>query len=370
MGFDYFQESEDYAIFGDFINPNPALALDIFNPNYGNGINPVLFQNAWNTTNFPGSNLFRTEREWYGAYFQDHITLWDKFHVMGGGRYDWAKTGTIFTDSTNPAPASTINFRKDEAFSPRVGILYQPIKELGIYGNWTTSFGPNNGISADGGSFDPQSGEQFEAGIKTSLFEQRLLATLAYFHLTKGNLLTPDLTTPNPGDSVAIGEQRSQGIELDITGRVTDQLSIISSYAFTDARITKDNRSLNGILNGFEGMRLNNVPEHSASMWLKYDFNGYEAKEGWSVGLGGVLAGKREGDVANTFQLPGYVRMDAFANYKLKVGPTLVTTSFNIRNLLDKEYYESTDPDANVSARNGIYPGAPLTAIGSIKVEY
>lgn len=369
VGFDYLQESQDYAIFGDFLNPNPDLALDLFNPRYG--ISPALFQNAWNTTNFPGENLNRSETEWYGTYFQDHITLWDKLHIMGGGRYDWARTGSIDTDSNNPSAAGPIPFRKDEGFSPRVGILYQAFKELGVYGNWTTSFGPNNGLSATGGGFDPQIGEQFEAGIKTSFFEQRLLATLAYYHLTKGNLLTPDLTTPNPNDKVAIGEQRSQGIELDVTGQLTDKFSIISSYAFTDARITKDNRSLNGVLNGYEGLRLNNVPEHSGSLWLKYDFNGNKAREGWSVGLGGILAGKREGDVANSFQMPGFVRMDAFANYKLKVGPTRVTTSFNLRNLLDKEYYESTEPNgANVTSNNGVHPGVPLTAIGSVKVEF
>ncbi|NOU44413.1 MAG: TonB-dependent siderophore receptor [Methyloglobulus sp.] len=368
VGFDYLNDYSEYSIFGDYLNPNPDLALDIFNPIYG--ISPALFQNAYKTTNFPGENLYLSKNEWYGVYFEDHITLWNKLHITGGGRYDWAKTGTVTADSTNASAAAPIEFRKDEGFSPRVGILYQPIKELGLFGNWTTSFGANNGISASGGGFDPQIGEQFEVGIKTAFFDQRVLATLAYYHLTKSNILTPDLTTPDLRDRVAIGEQRSEGIELDITGRLTDQLSIISSYTFTDATITKDNRILDGVLNGYEGKRLNNVPEHSASLWLKYDLNGFEAQDGWSFGLGGVLAGQREGDVENTFQLPGYVRMDAFANYKLKVGPTRVTTSFNIRNLLDKDYYESTDPDANVAPRNGVYPGAPLTAMGSVKVEF
>lgn len=86
--------------------------------------------------------------------------------------------------------------------------------------------------------------------------------------------------------------------------------------------------------------------------------------------MGGVAAGARQGDFANSFQLPGYVRMDTFAAYKMKVGPTKVTAQFNIRNLLDKDYYESTDPDSNVTPRLGVAPGAPLTAIGSIRVEY
>jgi iron complex outermembrane receptor protein len=361
VGFDYFQQRSDYAIFGDFINPNPALALDIFNPRYG--ISPALFQNAYNTTNFPGTNLTISENEWYGAYFQDHITLWDKLHIMGGGRYDWAKTGNVTADSANVSAAAPIPFRKDEGFSPRVGILYQPIKELGVYGNWTTSFGANNAPAADGKTFEPQIGEQFEAGVKTQLFDERLIATLAYYHLTKDNILVNDLSTPNLFDKLA-NKQRSQGIELDLTGHVTDALSLVGSYAYTDARIVKD------FTGGTQGNRANNIPEHSGSMWLKYDLNGYAVLRGLSFGLGGIAAGQREGDNANSFQMPGYVRMDAFAAYRWNIKKTRVTAQFNLRNLLDKEYYESTDLNANVSPRNGVYIGAPLTAIGSIRVEF
>jgi len=52
-----------------------------------------------------------------------------------------------------------------------------------------------------------------------------------------------------------------------MTGQITDALSLIGSYAYTDARITKDNGD-------FQGMRLSNVPENSGSLWVKYDFNG------------------------------------------------------------------------------------------------
>ncbi|PPD05063.1 MAG: TonB-dependent siderophore receptor [Methylobacter sp.] len=377
LGFDYLRSFTNYNIQGFFDTANPALAIDINNPGPSYGIDPSVFSNAvlGIEPSFAGRNFNTFKDEWYGAYFQDHITLWNKLHIVGGGRYDWIETGRgrggSFAASENALENSTPSaIRKDEGLNPRVGILYQPWQWLGVYGNWTTSLAANNGISSTNQPFDPQEGEQFEAGIKTAFFDQRLLTTLAYYHLTRDNLLTPDLTTLDPNDSAAIGQQRSQGIELDVLGRLTENLSIISSYAFTDARIIQDNRTLNGVLNGYEGLRLNNVPEHSGSVWLKFDANGTNAQDGWSAGLGTVFASGREGDVENTFKLPGYVRVDAFAAYKLKVGPTRVTTSFNIRNLLDKEYFESTDPDANVAPRLGVYPGAPLTAIGSIRVEY
>jgi iron complex outermembrane receptor protein len=187
---------------------------------------------------------------------------------------------------------------------------------------------------------------------------------LAYYHLTKDNILVNDLSTPNLFDKIA-NQQRSQGIELDITGHVTDALSLVGSYAFTDARIIKD------FTGGTQGNRLNNVPEHSGSIWIKYDLNGYASMKGLSFGLGGIAAGQREGNNTNSFQMPGYVRMDAFAAYKWDFKKTRVTAQFNIRNLLDKQYYAYTEPSGvNVDPALGVYPGAPLTAIGSIKVEF
>ena len=362
VGFDYYTTTQKYHYFGEYETPNDALDINIFNPGYG--IDPAIIQE---TLSHPagccaGFEYMVAKNQWYGAYFQDHITFWDKLHLLGGGRYDWAETGTSYHESFAAAEATTPS-NKDEGFSPRVGILYQPIKELGIYGNWTTSFNANNAPADDGSTFDPERGEQFEAGLKTQLFDNRLLATLAYYHLTKENILVPANNTPSPFDKIA-NKQRSQGIEFDVTGQITDQVSLIGSYAFTDAKILVDHDG------DTAGNRMTNVPDHSGSLWVKFDVNGYQAPEGFSFGMGGVAAGEREGDFENSFQLPGYVRMDAFAAYKMKVGATKVTTSFNIRNLLDKDYYESTDPFQNIVPRLGIAPGAPLTAIGSIRVEY
>lgn len=369
VGFDFTQSHTTYHIQGDWQNPHPDLAIDIYNPSAGYGINPGLFDSALASYVQPGREYSRFVNQWYGAYFQDHITLWDKLHIFGGGRYDWTEvgrgSGPSFEVADNVLENSSPSVkRKDEGFSPRVGILYQPWTWLSLYGSWTKSFGANNGVSAAGATFAPEIGEQFEAGVKTQLFDDRLLATLAYYHLTKSNILTS--VPGNPTISAAIGEARSQGIELDVTGQITDYFSVIGSYAYTDARITKNN-------DGGEGSRLPNVPEHAGSLWLKYDFSGHQALEGFSVGLGGVAAGQREGNFfyyGDPFQLPGYVRMDAFAAYKWNVKKTPITAQINIRNLLDKTYYESTDPDSNVSPRYGIYPGAPLMAIGSIKVEF
>jgi iron complex outermembrane receptor protein len=370
MGFDFYRQFNKYGARGIWKTADPALAINIFNPYPSYGIIPqssfdaaVLNSNTFGAAPNAGTHAV-IYNGWYGVYFQDQITLWDKLHIIGGGRHDWAETGrgNAFDFKTAGYRVDPYT-RKDQGFSPKVGFLYEPWQELSLYGSWTTSFGANNAPADDGRTFEPQIAEQFEAGIKTQLFDRRLIGTLAYYYLTKDNILVSDLSTPDPFDKIA-NKQRSQGIELDVSGYITDKLSVIGSYAFTDARVLEDHSG------GTAGNRLANVPEHAGSLWLKYALNGTDAPEGFSFGIGGVAAGQREGDFQNSFQMPGYVRMDAFAAYKRHIGPTRLTAQFNIRNILDKEYYESTDPDANVAPALGVYPGAPLTAIGSLRLEY
>ena len=364
VGFDFTQSYSRYHTQGDFINPNPALAIDIFNPGPSYGIPSSLFKSTLATSVLAPFDYSLAKIQWYGVYFQDQITLWDKLHILGGGRYDWAETGrgrgASFSAAGDALPAS---IQHDDEFSPRVGVLYQAWPWLSVYGNWTTSFGANNGVSATGHAQPPETGEQYEAGLKTAWFDERLGTTLAFYHLTKQNILTADLSTSDPFDSIAIGEARSRGIEFDTTGQITDSLSLIGSYAYTDTRVTKDS-------SGLQGKRLSQVPEHSGSLWVKYDFTKYHSLSGLSLGCGIYVVDRRQGDADNTFQLPGYVRLDAFASYSRKVGSAIVTAQFNIRNLLDEKYYESSDAFYNVAPRLGVYPGAPLTAIGLLRVEY
>ncbi|UJP04135.1 MAG: TonB-dependent receptor [Nitrosomonas sp.] len=360
VGFDYLNARTNYTTFGNFSTPNPALAIDIFNPIVPD-IDPALFAAA-RTENRRYNAM---HEQFFGVYFQNHITLWNKLHILGGGRFDWAEVarGRSRLSLSDAADQIDTVTRKDQRFSPRVGILYQFIPWLGIYGNWTQSLGTNNGITAQGGAVPAQTAEQFEVGLKGELFDRRLTTTLTFYNLAKKNLLTPDLNTPDPLDSIAVGEQRSRGVELDMTGKITDELSFIGNYAYTDAKVTSDN-------SGLQGNRFANVPKHSGSLWLKYDFMKVEQLRGLSLGFGAFMVGQRNGDINNTFILPGYARLDAYARYAYRIGPTRsLIAQLNVRNLTDKRFYESADPFFNVAPRDSVYPGAPLTIVGSLRLE-
>ena len=112
------------------------------------------------------------------------------------------------------------------------------------------------------------------------------------------------ITTPIAGTNFVdlTGEARSRGVEFDFSGQLTEYLRLIGNYAYTDTEVTKDRGGSGG--NGKQGNWLPNAPRHSGSVWANYDFSGLGA-QGLSSGAGVFLVGKRQGDSANTFQLPG-----------------------------------------------------------------
>lgn len=315
--------------------------INIFNPTYGLVNFDAIARN---------SNFYRKE-DWSGVYLQDQVTLFDKLHVLVGGRYDSVKTGAVSSPISMEAAIAARIERSDDEFSPRFGVLYQLRDWLSVYGSYTESFGANNGVSVSGQAFDPQRGKQYEVGFKTESAEKRLSSTVALFDLTKYNILTADPN--NPGFQILAGEAKSTGLEVDVAGQVTDKLDLLATYAYTRARYTRNN-------NGLQGNRLENSPRNQGSLWATYRFS-----EAFRIGLGAVAVGNRQGDPNNSVQLPGYGRIDAMLAYTQRLGDSLLTVQLNAYNLLDKDYYANTS-----GSRNSVIPGAPRSFLGSVKYEF
>jgi iron complex outermembrane receptor protein len=251
-----------------------------------------------------------------------------------------------------------VNDHEDSRLNPRFGIVYQPWQWLSVYGNYVESIGSNNGLTPTNATNKPELGEQYEIGFKTEFFDGRLASNIAYYHLTKENML---IGVPGLPYRVPVGAARSQGLELDLTGEITDYLSMVGTYAYTDARVTQDNGYAPWGLASKQGKRLPNVPEHSGSLWLTY-----HPDDHLKIGAGVFAQGKRAGDNDNTYDLAGFVRLDAMASYSWNVGHTKLTTQFNVNNLLDKDYYRGS----RFSDRTGALPGEPISFIGSLRVDY
>jgi len=353
LGADYFffnRESPDNKMLMPFNGVSLIPDIDLYQPQYGT-------IDSRRIDNMQPNYFLQARDDWYGLYFQDQITLWDDLHIMGGGRYDMAGYGSITDYSSWQMTQDKFAMLHENHFSPRVGLVYQPWQWLSVYGNYVESFGSNNGSNGTTGrSFAPQLGEQFEIGIKNEFFDKNLTSSIAFYHLVKSNILVYDQTTLDPNDQIGLGKARSQGIEVDLKGQLSNEFSMLATYAYTDARVTEGDSV--GLVT--DGKRLPWVPDHQASLW-----GVYQLSERFKAGLGTVIVGQREGDAANTYQLPGYVRMDAMLAYIQPLGKTRLTAQINVNNLLDKEYFSDSMlwvPSANY--------GAPISALGSLKLEY
>ena len=85
-------------------------------------------------------------------------------------------------------PATSTSSQYDEAFIPRLGIVYQPVEPVSLYASYAESFLPSNAADAQGLPLEPERGQQFEVGVRAELLEGRLVANLALFDLTKQNV--------------------------------------------------------------------------------------------------------------------------------------------------------------------------------------
>jgi iron complex outermembrane receptor protein len=338
------------------------------------GVIPFSFINIFN----PADRLFldtpltkfsntKTVNNILGVYFGDHVSLLENLHVHGGGRFDYFKQH-LTNRPTDFDPAQTEDSQTNTAFSPSVGVTYQPWKPIALFANYTESFAPQTGgiRSFAGTLFEPERGKAYEGGVKFQFFEDRLRARVATFHIKKKNVLTTD---PLNGFafSVAAGEQRSEGIEFDVAGRILPGWDVIANYAYIDARVTADNTFL-------IGSRLNNSALHQGSLWTTYFLQDGPLK-GLGAGVGMFAQGKRNGtsqctDPANcqaSFELPGYVRMDAAVYYRKPdiFTRTNLLAAVNLTNVLDQRYFAGT-----LNIREVVDPGIPLTVIGSVKLEF
>ncbi len=327
FGFSLSRRTTDYNL--EFGNASP---IDIFNPVFDQTVSATI-----------GNFIQSTTRDTLGIYLQDQITLTENLKLLLGGRID------IFEERTNARLTNVETSQSDTAFSPRLGIVYQPISPISLYASFAQSFTPTIGTSASGEAFQPGRGTQYEVGIKADL-SSKLSTTLAFYDLTRTNV-----TTSDPNDSrfsVQTGEQRSRGIELDISGEILPGWKIIGGYAYNDARVTKDNATP-------VGNRLFGAPEHSFNLWTTYRIQQGDL-QGLGFGLGFNYVGKTQANLANTFEIPSFFRTDAAIFYEREK----FRAALNFRNIFDVEYFIGRGSDVFV------YAGAPFTVQGTLSWRF
>ncbi|MDO7925194.1 TonB-dependent siderophore receptor [Pseudomonas sp. KFB-139] len=326
-------------------NANTAAGnLNIQNPVYGNLAEPATISSTQSNAE---NNLVTTS-----VYFKDNWHLNDRWILVLGGRQEhWDQYSDQGLGSSY-APGADSNGDK---FIPFGGIVYQPTETVALYANYSRSFVPNDADDA-GNSFKPTEGRSYEVGIKYTPV-QALNVNLAVYDIVKKNLVNSVLQSNGDSLDEAVGKARSRGVELDITGELSENWSMIGTYAYNRTEVLKNEESPEQ-----EGNRLPNAPMHTASLYLTHHL-ALPAETGkWHVGAGARYVGERPGDDANSFWMDSYTVADAFVRWDLPTHDYKTSLQLNIDNLFNKEYYPSTTGSSALQVEEGALRTARVTA--------
>jgi len=340
VGGDYFDGTLDFdsRLLRGRTTPTPGLPgpLALRDPQYG------LTDPA--TYDLPAFQNRLTEGYRWGLYLLDELTI-GRLILTGGVRFD------RFSDTITGGAFGIVQEDSfaDEDVTWRAGAVYRITDEISAFGQYSTSFEPQDIGAQDpraGGPFSPTTGDMVEGGIKTALMDGRIQSSLSAYRIRRRDLLQADpLGDPgNDGvdDFVAFGEVTSKGIEFDIAADITPDWVLTLAYAYNDTRITGDNGG--GGIGNRVGDRFANAPEHQLGFWTRYQLP--------ELGLAAAFGGDY---VSEQVSLSGqrvqpFMIFDASLIYE--VGP--VRALLRVDNLFDKTYAVSGFID-----RTGHFPGEP-----------
>lgn len=308
FGVDYQQRENEVSWPSGYFQP-----INAFNPVYGSG--PIEFY-------APIREHHKIEQT--GVYLQDQIAV-DNWRVTLGGRFDWVNIDNTNRDSDVTSSLS------DTQFSGRAGVVYLFDNGVAPYVSYSTAFTPTSFVDERGDLLAPMEGEQWETGIKFQPSGSQSQFSAALFHISQENVATKE----QPSDPYrAVGEIKSQGVELEAQTRLTENFSLQAGYSFTDITYAKSD-------DGNQGNKAIYAPRHQVQLW-----GHYQANEGWLKGVDLGVGVRHYADIAadraNTATVPDYTLVDATIGYDLsQLGVEGVETRLNVNNLLDKEYVAS-----------------------------
>ncbi|WP_445536235.1 TonB-dependent receptor [Acinetobacter sp. G18] len=311
---------------------------NIFNPELENWA-PLDTSVAAGTNN---SNTFEN----YGIYLQDLMTVTDQLKVLVGLRYD-----NLSQDRNNKVKSQILN-RTDNTYSPRIGLVYQPVNNLSLYTSYNRSFQPladSFVLYTNSADLSPTKTENYEVGAKWDVNDQ-LNVTLALFEMSQTNIQNQDPNDPKGLTAILAGEQKTKGIELSLTGQLTDQLSVLAGYSYMDGKIEKSTI-------GFTGNHSALTPNNTANLWLKYQINDH-----WYAAVGGRGESSRFSAPDNKNVLPGYAVVNAALGYQSE----RYDVNLNLNNLFDRDYFVSGHSGANDSNMMG----DPLNAQVALRYRF
>lgn len=302
--------------------------------------NPTLFTPVF----FNEPNRRRnTKLDTYGVYVQDQLEITRYLELIGGIRFD--RFDLDFHNGLSDERFA----RVDNVWSPRGGVVFKPSENISLYGSVSRSFLPSAGdqfnvLNVSSSTLDPEEFENKEIGFKWEV-APRLFFTGALFQLDRVNQVVP--SGPLAGQQV--GETRTEGGELAVTGNLSDLWQVSASFAHQIAEVTKGRDE-------DVGKEVPWVPHNTFSLWNKYQFTRAVA-----AGFGIIHKTSFFAALDNTVETPGYTRVDAALYWTISEN---WDAQLNIENLFNTDYFVSAHNN------NNIMPGAPTSVYVSVGAKF
>jgi len=352
-----------------------------------NGLNTVpstFLQNPNTGQPFSGiqyvSSIVHTKSESVGVYFVDTLRLGRLFELSGGVRWDRFDTGYNLWQPTPPAggtvtaPVAPIS-RVDEQPSYRAAFVYKPSSHGSVYFDYGTSFNPaaeslSLSIGLANSSAAPEENESYEAGVKWSFLNERLLTEGSWFRTEKDNARETDPTNSN--NIVAAGNQLVKGVQFSVVGRLPEGMDIVAGYAYLDSAVIYSKFFPTSV-----GYPLANVPKQTFNLFVTHRLpwrltagagSNYVASRTASSTVPYVPTGYAPNPNGAGFvvtsvamkQVPGYWIFDAMLRRPITEKLELQA---NVNNLLNRYYIDLPHP-------SHLIPGAGANALIGINFKF
>lgn len=294
--------------------------------------------------------------ETLGIYALDTIKINKSWEVSLGARYDNLRTNyNSIATGTSTALSQT-----DNVVSYNGGIVYKPAKNGSIYLSHGTSFSPSSeqiSLSTTSVNLDPEKNISYEFGTKWDLFKKRLTANAAIFRNQKENVRE----TVN-GVGVLSGDQKVDGLMLQLSGKITEKWNVMIGYTYMDGRVTNSLASDNQ-----KNRNLTNTPEHMFNLFTTYKFDSE-----LEIGAGGNFVSERFVSPVNSTStpdpitggvrnIPSYITLNAMAKYPVSKN---VDLQLNVNNLTNKYYFDQ------LRGSNAAVPGEGRVFLLSTNVKF
>ncbi len=267
-------------------------------------------------------------------YAFDTITFTDQWLANLGTRYDDYRT-RVFVPT---AAANAQHLSNDSSFwTWQAGVVFKPLPNGSIYASYGTSANPsgvangegagdNSNITVQTQDLSPQKSKNIELGTKWDLFDNNLNLTGAVFR----SEITNARVAVDANTTVLAGTKRVEGVEIGITGNITEQWMVFGGYTHLNPKLIDNGPVAANAANN--GNQFPNTAKNSASIWTSYAIT-----PAVTFGIGAFYVGKVYGNVQNTKYVPGYTRFDAMASWQVNKSLML---QLNVQNLTDKVYFD------------------------------